>query len=234
MKIRIFAMWLALGCWAFQAQAQDDCSGFYPLKKGTSWELSSYNKKGALASVSAQEIISVENKNGAWEAQVRNKISDDKGKPVSENTFIIRCKDGEVFMDVADILSPEMKESLGNMEMSIKGEALELPSKLSVGQTLPNANAEIKAGTGGVTIMTLRFDISDRKVEAKETLTTPAGKFECFKIVYNLTVKTIGVRTVPAAVWYSPNAGMVKTETYDKKGLVESRTELTKFQRATN
>lgn len=234
MKIKILAIWLALVCWALQVQAQEDCSGFYPLKKGTSWELSSYNKKGALASVSAQEIVAVESKNGAWEAQVKNKVSDDKGKVVSEGSLLIRCKDGEVFLDVADILSPEMMQSLGNMEMSIKGEALALPSKLSIGQTLPDANAEIKASTGGVTIMTLRFDITDRKVEAKETLTTPAGKFECFKIVYNLTVKTIGVRTVPAAAWYSPNVGMVKTETYDKKGMVEGRTELTKFQRAAN
>ncbi len=229
MKIGIFSV-AVMCCLPFTILAQNDCSAFFPLAKGSMWELTHYNKKGAVSSVSTQEVGIVEQIDGVWEAQVQQKLSDDKGKVISEGNYKVKCKEGTVYFDVMDMMSPEMKEGLGNMEMSLTGESLALPSKLSVGQTLPDAFTEIKAGPNGVTIMTLRFDITNRKVEAKETVTTPAGKFECYKISYTLTTKTIISKTFTAAVWYSEKVGMVKSETYDKKGVLESRTELSKFK----
>ncbi len=229
MKNKMIAAFLLAGLWA-STYAQSDCSGLYPLEKGNMWEYTYYNKKGAVSSVSAQEVGIVEEVDGAWEAQVKNKLSDDKGKVLSEGSYLVKCKEGTVYFDIVDVISPEMKEGLGSMEMSFSGESLALPSKLSVGQTLPDAGAEIKAGPGGVTIMTLRFDITDRKVEAMETLTVPAGKFECYKVTQTLTTKTIIAKTYTTATWYSEKAGMVKSETYDKKGNLESRVELSRIR----
>lgn len=208
---------------------QSPCGAFFPFEKGASWEMTNYNKKGAVSSIAAQEIGIVEQNNGVWEAQVKNKVTDDKGKVLTEGSYNVKCQDGIIMMDVADMLSPEMKEGLGSMEMSFSGDALTMPSRLEVGQALPDARTEIKAGSGGVTIMTLRFDITDRKVAAKETITVPAGTFECYKITYTFTTKTIIAKTFTVASWHNEKAGTVKSETYDKKGVLESRSELSKL-----
>ncbi len=229
MKIKILSF-AVLCCMAATAYAQSDCSAFFPMGKGSTWELTHFNKKGAVTSVSSQEVSSAEQVESVWEAQVRQKLSDDQGKLLNESSFVVKCQDGTVFFELIDMLSPEMKEGLGSLEMTLTGESLALPSRLSVGQALPDARTEIKAGPGGVTIMTLRFDITDRKVEAKETVAVAAGKFDCYKITYTLTTRTIVTKTFTSAVWYSEKVGMVKSETYDKKGNLESRTELSKFK----
>lgn len=229
MKSKLIAAFLLAGLWA-STYAQSDCSGFYPLEKGNLWEYTHYNKKGAVTLISTQEVGIVEEVDGVWEAQIKNKIVDDKGKVVSEGSYVIKCKDGIVFFDVADVLSPEMKEGLGSMEMSFSGESLSLPSRLSVGETLPDASTEIKAGPGGVTIMTIRFDITERKVEAKESISVPAGNFQAYKITQTLTTKTILSKTLTSADWYSEKVGMVRSETYDKKGNLESRVELSRVR----
>lgn len=212
------------------AIAQVKCGAFFPFEKGAYWEMTNYNKKGAISSVSAQEIGIVEENNGVWEVQVKTKVTDDKGKVLTEGSSNVKCQDGTLYIDVVDMLSPEMKEGLGNMEMSFSGDALTLPSRLEVGQTLPDANTEIKAGSGGVTIMTMRFNITDRKVVAKETLTVPAGTFECYKMTYTFTTKTIISKTFTVTSWYNEKIGAVKSETYDKKGVLESRSELSKLK----
>ncbi len=230
MKIKIISILTTFLGLAFFGNAQSDCSSFFTMEKGAFWELNHYNKKGVLTSVSAQEVGIVEMLDGTWEAQIQQKIKDDKGNITTEGNFRMRCKDGTVFFDVADMLNPEMKEGLGELEMSISGNALELPSSLEVGQTLPDGFTEIKAGPQGVTIITLRFEMTDRKVEAKENITVPAGKFDCYKITYTLNTKTILPKTFTSAVWYSEKVGMVKSETYDKKGNLESRSELASFK----
>jgi len=210
--------------------AQTQCGAFFPFEKGAFWEMTNYNKKGAVSSITGHEIGIVEENNGVWEAQVKSKVSDDKGKVLNEGSYNVKCKDGTLFIDVADMLSPEMKEGMGSMEMSFSGDALTLPSRLEVGQALPDANTEVKAGSGGVTIMTLRFDITDRKVVAKETITVPAGTFDCYKITYTFTTKTILSKTFSVTSWHNEKAGVVRSETYDKKGVLESRSELSKLK----
>lgn len=229
MKFQILSLLALLALPAFTL-AQKDCSAYFPFEKGSAWEYTNYNKKGAVTSVTAQEVGIVEEVDGVTEAQVKQTITDDKGKVVNEGSYIIKCKDGTLFINVEDMLSPEMREGLGSLDMSFSGDALMLPSKMEVGQQLPDARTEIKAGSGGVTIMTVKMDITDRKVEAKEKITVPAGTFECYKVTYNMTVKTILAKTFSVAVWYGSKAGMVRTETYDKKGNLESRTELSKIK----
>ncbi len=86
----------------------------------------------------------------------------------------------------------------------------------------------------GIAIMSLVIEIFDRQVEKFESITTPAGTFECTKIVYSaqsqmgqaipIKVKTSG------AEWLSEGTGMVKSEQYDKKKNRMSYSLLTEFE----
>jgi hypothetical protein len=64
---------------------------------------------------------------------------------------------------------------------------------------------------------TLTMVISNRKIDAQESVTTTAGTWNCFKISFKCK---IGVKTGPFSIpatfegteWYAPGFGIVKTE----------------------
>jgi hypothetical protein len=79
--------------------------------------------------------------------------------------------------------------------------------------------------------MKLTFNITDRKVEGKESVTTPAGTFECMKISYNTHSQMMIANTQFTNVEYlSKDSGAVRTETYRSNGNLVSYTILTKYQ----
>ena len=66
--------------------------------------------------------------------------------------------------------------------------------------------------------MKMEFNITDRKVEGKEMVTTPAGTFDCYKISYNTRLKMLINMTYINVEYLSENYGVVRTETYKSKG----------------
>jgi hypothetical protein len=70
--------------------------------------------------------------------------------------------------------------------------------------------------------------ITNRKVEAKESVTVPAGTFDCFKISYNSEIKIGFVKkNYRYITWYAPEVGAVKSEFYSAKGKLEGYSEMT-------
>ena len=70
----------------------------------------------------------------------------------------------------------------------------------------------------------MQMDITNRKVEQAETINSPAGSFDCFRISYDVMVriKMMGIGFpvhMHAIEWFSPKiARPVKSETYTKNG----------------
>ena len=93
---------------------------------------------------------------------------------------------------------------------------------LSVGMELPDYDVSVK-----VMFVTTKMNCKDRKVTARETVTTPAGSFDCFVVEEKTTVKTMMVNEKSnSKTWYARGIGMVRQEMWDRKKLV-SVTELT-------
>ncbi|MGB8192458.1 MAG: hypothetical protein WCF67_11095, partial [Chitinophagaceae bacterium] len=64
---------------------------------------------------------------------------------------------------------------------------------------------------------TLTLNVTDRKVEAKESVTTPAGTWECYKISsknkIHVKMGPIGIpMNMEVTEWFAPGFGVVKTE----------------------
>ena len=78
-------------------------------------------------------------------------------------------------------------------------------------------------------MMTFKIDITERKVIGEETLNTPAGSFNCFKISQKIVMKTVLKMEMNSIEWYSKEVGMVKSETYNKKNKLKSYTLLTTY-----
>lgn len=222
---------LALG-FSATSMAQNKCKGYFPFESGVRMEYTSYDKKGAPQFQSSSKVVKVENTtDGVLEALIETKTTDEKGNTPVDGQFKMRCKDNTLFMDMSSILGPQGASAFASLEVSITGDDLQLPANLTPGQTLPDATAQIKAGSGGVSLITMNMTVRDRKVVAKETLLTPAGSFDCIKITYVTETKMLGTKAIDTAIWYAEGVGMVRQESYDKKGFLESKMELTKFEK---
>lgn len=107
-------------------------------------------------------------------------------------------------------------------EVSISGECRGVPAELSPGMELPDYDVTVK-----IMFVSTKMNCRDRKVVGRETVTTPAGTFDCYVLEEKSTVKTMFANAkTNTKTWYARGIGMVRQESWDRKKLVEV-TELT-------
>jgi hypothetical protein len=80
-------------------------------------------------------------------------------------------------------------------------------------------------------IMNMTINVSNRKVEAVENLTTPAGTFECYKISFDVATKMMINVKSKGVEWFAKGIGMVKNETYDSNGKLLGSNVLTSIKK---
>jgi len=124
-------------------------------------------------------------------------------KPIETVTTV---KGGDVLFD------------FGGIAVAADGGGFVLPKNLEVGMELPK---------GEVTVEMLgiksKQNITSHQVVAKETLTVPAGTYECYVVERKFNVKVLGMKTTGSMkTWYARGIGAVRTDNFDKKGKVTS------------
>jgi hypothetical protein len=107
---------------------------------------------------------------------------------------------------------------------------MEFPSNMQAGQVLKDARITMTAKTQGITVMNMNVYITNRKVEAIEDVTTPAGTFSCYKLTSDVETKMMMKVSVKNVEWYSMNVGVVKSESYNNKGKLTGYTLLTDYK----
>ncbi|WP_291866680.1 hypothetical protein [Maribacter sp.] len=218
---------------SYSVFAQDGCSMYYPMEKGTSFEYTNYNKKGKVEGVTSYSVVSVISEGSATKATLYLKLLDKKGEESFNTSYSYTCEDNMVRIDYKSLFPAAMMkqyESMG-LEMEISGNDIEVPNNLSVGKELKDANVTVNMNMSGMN-MSISVDMTNRKVIAKENITTETGTYECYVLSENTTSKTMGANIeMSSKLWLSKGVGMIKQETYKKNGDLMSRTELTKFHK---
>lgn len=210
---------------------QSSCeSAYMPFKQDVFYELTNYDKKGKVTGINRHTISELETTSNGYKAVVSVDVLDDEEKELTKSSFAFECDGDVVKLDMSAMLDPSINESLSGMEIELSGDALQIPSELTPGMELPDAELEIKAMSGGVRIMTIRQKVTNRKVEGTETITTPAGTFECVKLTQTTEMKMMVTKKFKTVSWYAVGIGMVKSETYDKKGRLQGSTVMTAFE----
>lgn len=213
------------------AAAQNSCeSGYMPFKQDVFYEITNYDKKGKVTGINRNTISEVENTANGYKASVSVDVLDDNEKELTKTSFDFECDGDVIRIDMKAMLDPSVNESLSGMEMEVSGDALQIPSALLPGMELPDAELEVKAMSGGIKIMTIRQKITERKVLGSESVTTPAGTFDCIKMTQTTELKMLVNKKFETVSWYAKGVGMVKSETYDKKGKVVGSSVLTAFE----
>lgn len=213
------------------AQAQDCESKYFILKEGVRLEYAMYSAKDKLEGTQWQEITSVASTPDGVRAEMRVGMKDAKGKDTFESNYGYLCQGNTLKIDFNSLMAGPMQEQFPDAEAEITGVDVEWPNDLSVGMELPDASMQMKMNMGGIN-MNIEMEITGRKVEKTETVTTPAGTFDCFVIYSETRSKMImGERTFPSRVWVAEGVGMVKSESYNKNDKLTSSMVLTAFSK---
>lgn len=207
-KIIFLILFICIAPWAI---SQNDCNMYYPLTEGAKFQITTFDKKDKPTSILDYKITDVTNTASGKVGTIQGIAKDKKGKTITETEFKVNCKDNKLSVDFQSLLSSEMIEQFEAMEYEITGTNLDWPNDLTVGQTLPDANMNMKIAMGGMN-MNMSMDIKNRKVIGRETVTTPAGTFDCLVITYDTEVN-MGIKQKSSSKqWVSKGVGMIKQE----------------------
>ncbi len=208
--------------------SQTDCKPYMPAEKGTVWEVTNYNQKGKVTGRITYELVD-KVVNGNEIIYTANTVYyDKKDKQIYDNTFEAKCVDGKFEFDMTYKMDGAALQSYGDMDVKVDATEFEIPSMdTPAGTQLEDGNLKVDIGDIGLNMSVL---ISNRIVGAQENITTPAGSFDCLVLSQDITTKVmINVRG-SSKEWYAENVGMVRSESYNKKGKLIGYSELTKLE----
>lgn len=174
------------------------------------------NKKSKEVGKITYTISNVQQSGGTVSSTVNSEFVDDKGKSISKATNNIKCTGGIIMMDMKMFIPSAQQEQMGNVSATGQESYLEYPSNMKEGDVLKDGqfgmDFKMQSGIGAH----INVDITKRKVQGKESVTTPGGTWNCFKITYHSKVVVkigIGIPVnADVAEWYAPGFGVVKTE----------------------
>lgn len=205
------------------------CSKYYPFNKGTKFQITSYDKNDKVGTVINYTVKDVVKSQDSETATLSIEMLDDKGELITNTEYQITCKDDVVSIDFKSLMGADLFSQYKDMEIEMSGTNIELPNKLVVGQDLPDADMMMNIIIAPIN-MKMTMKLVNRKVIANEKVTTPAGTFDCDVLMYNTEFK-MGVKRVGSSKqWLTGGIGMVKSEEYNKKGKLISKSVLTKFE----
>jgi hypothetical protein len=209
-----------------------DCRLYFPDKVGATREMKFYNDKKKLTSISRQEILDKSVSGRNVKLLVRSTAFDAEDKEVYGGDLEMLCENGVFKFDMRSMIDPNTMNTYKEMGMEITTDNIVYPASINAGETLPDGNMKMVIKSGQTTLMTIAITVSNRKVVARESITTEAGTFDCYKLTYESVVK-MGFITVSsnAIEWIADGVGVVKSETYTKKEKLTGYSVLTKLTR---
>lgn len=225
MKSKFFHVVL-VSLFAAGAMAQD-CTFFFPQTKGSQLVRKGYDAKGNLQNVMTYIVDEVENTANGMEVEADYVYTDASGNVISKGDLDASCQDGEFFIEMKDLVSFPNAISMANADVDITSDFMNYPDAFAgdfgdgSDQSFDDVNINIyqkknKKNKANVSIY-------DREYVKTEDVMTPAGTFSCAKVKFNMDVRTPNNKyTGYGYEWYAPNVGIVRTEQFDKNGVLQS------------
>jgi len=232
MKTRILSvLFIAFFSFSLTQGVNNDCETYYPIEKGMKWTYEEFNKKGKLTGTTKTFIKEVNTLTSKTEYVIE--VSSIPAKPKkNEDTFkqdlTYYCENGKLSFDMKSFVPQESLESIEGQNFEVDQSNISIPKNLKTGDQLDDGFVSITMN--GFKIITV--NITDRTVEKMESVTTKAGTFNCALITYKSSAK-IAFMTLKTTSkqWFSDKVGIVKSESYDKKGKLMSSQKLIQYSK---
>lgn len=226
--MRTLILTLTLILTALVINAQADCKPFIPVTKGSKWELTNYSKKGKKTGRVAYQLVDKVSNGDNITFTINTIAYDKKDKEIFNNTYSATCEKGLFKIDMSYKIDGSMMKAYKDMELTVDASDFEFPTfDEAVGTSLKDGEMNIELGDIG---LNMKISITDRKIETKEEVTTPAGTFNCMVLSHKIKTKMMANIKGSAKEWYAENVGLVKSESYNKKGKLTGSSVLTKLE----
>jgi hypothetical protein len=148
---------------------------------------------------------------------------DKKGRTIAKGSSTMKCNGGVMMINMKMIMPTPQAEQFSKANAKTDDFFIEYPVNMGKGDQLKDGTLTMEMDNNGLQ-QSITMTVYDRKVEDKETVTTPAGTWECYRISYKnkMSVKMMGVgipMNLEGTEWYAPGFGVVKT--HSKHGSTE-------------
>ncbi len=215
----------------FTSIGYGQCSNpYYTWTKGTVITMENYDRKDRLESSQTMRVIDWEETPAGYTATIGYTLFDDSGSEISSGQYEMSCDDGVILIDMSAFIPQESMEAFKEMEVEMTMDDVAYPPSLTVGDRLPDASFTMET-KGMPMTMKMTMNKTSRSVDGKETITTPAGTFECLKITETMESKIMMANTSFNTITYlAEDYGAVRTETYRSNGKLMGYTVMTQFE----
>ena len=193
-----------------------NCLSYYYMQAKKNITMTIYNKKGEENGKMIYTVAEVSGSGSNAAATVNTEMFDKKGKSTVKTTNNIKCENGVMMMDLKMMMPQQQVEQFKNASATASNVYLEYPAAMNAGDQLKDGAFNMDIDNNGLK-QSISMNITDRKVESKESVTTPAGTWDCYKISYKakMNIKTMGIGmplNFDGTEWFAPGFGVVKTE----------------------
>lgn len=207
---------LALALLSSYVADSQECGNYYFFQNNKTIEMAISNKKGKESGKLVYAVSNVNKKGDITTAAINSEFFDKNGKSISKATNNVQCENGTLMMDMKMFIPSGQQQQMGDISGSGATSFLEYPPGMKEGDALKDASFSMDfkstSGIGGH----VSIDMTNRKVAGKESATTPAGTWDCYKITYHSKMvfkMGIGIpMNADVTEWYAPGFGVVKTE----------------------
>lgn len=217
MKPRMILTLLLLASLCSGMQAQE---GFYNNKVGTTLKWAIYDGSGDLFGYCHEKLVSMEGDITNAKISYAYMFYDAGRKSVVGDRpfeFYVTLDNG-----VTKAYVNNVAKAIQSGDYMPAADLSSIPVGISVGDRLKDTEIKVKV----LTIVTVTNSYLNRRVTAKETVTVPAGTFECFLVEDDESFTNSGPFHVKT--WVAKDIGIVRQVIYKKDGTVNQTYELIK------
>ena len=136
-------------------------------------------------------------------------------------------KDGSVEIDVAAAAAEAARQKFSAFQFTSSGGTTVLPATIAPGDVLEEIHSVVSWSGINLTI-----DYTERSVLRRETITVPAGTYDCIVVQeHKLEKAPLHRRERITLTWYAPGVGMVRHDTLLTDGRTETSEVLVSVER---
>lgn len=196
-------------------------TAYYPVTTGTQTETKIYDARGVVTGKTVHKVQSTSPLLNAEVTSTRYEIFDASDNSVGTGDYDYISRGPSAYVDMKKYLSPHMMKLFEekNLEVEIQTAELEIPNaNTTVGQTFSEATLTLTLSGNEKPFETFSIRIYNRVVSGTESLTTPAGTYQCKKITFDMEITSAGRTLTRWTEWWAPEVGCVKTEYFNEDG----------------
>lgn len=187
------------------------------MPKGTQLRYALADAKGAITGYSIRTLESVEAADSAtlYTYKIRTTNPDGTAKEgTADEKKRIKVTADEIIrvIDFSDMLSKDVAED-EDVDISVTGTYTSVPRNPRIGD-LPDGELKAKIRAEGMRL-TVRMKVCNRRIEGRETVSTDAGAFDCWRISEDIVVSVLLFKKRKTVVsWYADSVGLVRSESW--------------------